>query len=279
LRAWQRLALVPIAFAAFHRSDDPVAFAQARLIVLDVGQGLSTVVDTSAHRLLYDAGPRYPSGFDLGDAVVVPALRATGAAQLDLLVVSHGDVDHRGGVPAVERRTITRAVLSATSKVRGIPCRRGTAWQWDGVVFEVLNPAAAAKEGNDASCVLSIRAAGGAALLPGDIGARAESELVARHAPLAAALLVVPHHGSKTSSTAAFLAAVQPSVAVASAGYRNRFGHPHPDVVARYAQYGIDFATTVERGALVWDSARPAELRAIVSDRPRWLAAANPDDG
>src|SRR5262249_53197653 len=147
LRAWPRIVLVPVAFAAFHRSDAPVAFAQARVIVLDVGQGLSTLVDTSGHRLLYDAGPRYPSGFDVGDAVVVPALCATGAARLDLLVVSHGDIDHRGGVEATLRHTATDAVLSATAKVRGIACRRGIAWQWDGVEFEVLHPESPGSEG------------------------------------------------------------------------------------------------------------------------------------
>jgi len=288
LACWQRAVLVPLAFAAFHRADVAIPIGATRVVVLDVGQGLSVLVDTASHRLLYDAGARYPSGFDLGDAVVVPAIRATGAAKLDLLVVSHGDLDHRGGVDAVRRHVDVRAVLTGASEVAGIPCRRGEAWQWDGVTFAVLHPGpgnaigtfgTAGTADNDASCVLSIRAAGGAALLPGDISARAESELVVRAAPLEASLLVVPHHGSKTSSTPAFLAAVAPDVAVASAGYRNRFGHPHPDVVARYRALGIDLETTIERGALTWDSARPRVLTPTAPETSRRLAAPTPDDG
>ena len=278
LAHWQRLALLPLAFAGFHRSEAPVAFGAARVAVLDVGQGLSVLVDTATHRLLYDAGARYPSGFDLGDAVVVPAVRATGDAELDLLVVSHGDLDHRGGVEAVERRVSTRAVLTGSGKVAGIACRRGVAWQWDGVTFEVLHPGPGAVQGNDASCVVSIRTARGRALLTGDVGARAEGELVAGGAPLAAELLVVPHHGSKTSSTSLFLEAVRPSIAIASTGYRNRFGHPHPDVVARYRQESIDFMTTSERGALVWSSLDPSSVSSVPMP-PRSLAAPSPDDG
>ncbi|HET9483896.1 MAG TPA: DNA internalization-related competence protein ComEC/Rec2 [Xanthomonadales bacterium] len=221
---------------------------QVDLRVLDVGQGLAVLIATERHALLYDAGPRFRSGFDMGDAAVVPALRALGIVSLDRLVVSHGDSDHAGGAERVvaalrpRRRDIAR---------EGSRCAAGERWSWDGVAFEFLHPRADFPElGNDSSCVLRVAAGGAVALLPGDISAEIEARLVRERAPLAATLLVSPHHGSRSASHEALVAAVSPRVVVHSTGYRNRFGHPAAEVDARYRSRGTLSLDTGRHGAI-----------------------------
>jgi competence protein ComEC len=136
-----------------------------------------------------------------------------------------------------------------------VPCHDGQSWQWDGVRFEVLHPAAAAYDAsarpNAMSCVLRITAGAHTALLTGDIEAREEAALVrSGGARMRADVLLVPHHGSRTSSTGPFLDAVAPRFALIGAGYRNRFGHPRADVVARYEARGIALLRTDLQGAL-----------------------------
>jgi len=125
------------------------------------------------------------------------------------------------------------------------------AWEWDGVRLEMLHPAAglAARRRNDESCVLRVSAGGVSMLLTGDIERGGEIELL-RTAALRADALLVPHHGSRTSSTAEFLAAVQPRLALVAVGYRSRFGHPHEEVLGRYAAAGIELLRTDRDGAL-----------------------------
>jgi len=247
-------ALLCFGLVTWFSSDrQPVAFGAARVTMLDVGQGLAMIVDTAHERLLYDAGPRFPSGFDLGETAVVPALRATGEARLDLMMISHADSDHAGGADAVRRLVRVRAVLAGEAE-SAAGCRRGDAWQWSGVLFRVLAPDART-DGNAASCVLHIQARDGAALLPGDIDASSERRLLVNR--IGADLLVAPHHGSRSSSSQAFLDAVAPAVIAVSAGHRNRFGHPHPDVLARYAAVASTIFVTAQDGALRWDSGRP----------------------
>lgn len=229
----------------------PPAHGGFRMTVLDVGQGLAVAVETATHALLYDTGPQYSDTADAGARIVVPYLRAAGVARLDALVVSHQDVDHSGGAVSV-LRTVPVGRLStslAADQRAGWPvdpaahtrCEAGQRWTWDGVAFSVLHPPASAyadpgARSNDLSCVLRIDSAHGSALVPGDIEAGSEAALVAAVGRgLAADVLVVPHHGSRTSSTPAFVAAVGPQVAIFTPGYRNRFGHPRPEVVARYA--------------------------------------------
>jgi competence protein ComEC len=268
-RAW----LAPLLVLMLHRDSGSTPWGEAAVTVLDVGQGLAVVVDTASHRLLYDAGARYPSGFDLGAAVVVPALRAAGRDRLDLLVVSHGDIDHSGGADAVRRELLVVAARAGTGYAAP-PCHRGQTWQWDGVSFVVLHPGGAHASRNDGSCVVSIRARSGRALLPGDIGAAVELSLAQLPHEVAADLLVAAHHGSRSSSSAAFLEAVAPRVVVVSAGYRNRFGHPHPEVVDRFDASGIEWRSTVG-GALTWRSDAAGELS--VWERSGPLAARPPD--
>lgn len=221
--------------------------------LLDVGQGLSAVVRTRTHTLVFDAGPRAGT-FDTGRAVVVPYLRARGVERVDVLVVSHGDNDHIGGVESVRRALpVTQLLSSVPERVAGaLPCAQGQHWEWDGVTFAMLNPPADdAGKRNDQSCVLQVQSAFGRILLPADIEARAERRLVAEQGEaLRAGILVAPHHGSKTSSTPAFVAAVRPEVVLFPVGYRNRFRHPHPAVTQRYADAGAQRLDSATAGAI-----------------------------
>ncbi len=228
--------LLPLAFPVLERP----AHGTFMLTVLDVGQGLSAVVETRWHALLFDAGPRHPGGFDAGARVVLPYLRRRALRALDAAIVSHGDLDHAGGWPAVGAAMPVAALLSSAPLAGSAPCARGHRWRWDGVEFEILHPAAGSGgRDNDRSCVLRVAGAGGSALLTGDVEASAERDLVARGlAP--ADVLVAPHHGSRTSSSAAFVAAVAPRHVLIPAGWRNRFGFPHPEVLARYRARGSE---------------------------------------
>lgn len=228
------------------------AHGSVDLAVLDVGQGLAVVVRTAGHALLYDTGPARPEGFDAGAAVVVPALRAIGVQRLDRVVISHGDSDHAGGAEAVLRSHPRADVLAGPGSGRGRTCEAGMRWTWDGVDFEILHPPAHFPPlGNEASCVLRVAAGDRAALLPGDIGAVVEQRL-ARAAPaMRADVLVLPHHGSRGGSSPALVAAVAPRIGVASAGHRNRFGHPAPEVVDRLRGAGADVLHTGTSGAIL----------------------------
>jgi competence protein ComEC len=232
---------------------------EAWVTTLDVGQGLAVLVRTANRALLYDAGPAFGAEADSGERIVVPYLRDTGIATLDALVLTHNDTDHIGGaISLLEGMAVDRVFSSlpeshpllalAPSAQR---CLRGMAWEWDGVRFEMLHPAAglAARRRNDESCVLRVSAGGVSMLLTGDIERGAEAELL-RTAILRADALLVPHHGSRTSSSGEFLAAVRPRFAVAAAGYRNRFGHPHEEVLGRYSSSGIELLRTDRDGAL-----------------------------
>lgn len=226
---------------------------EAELVVIDVGQGLSVLVRTAHHALLYDMGPAVRDGFDAGERAVVPVLHAAGVRRLDAAVVSHGDNDHAGGWPSVQAVFAVGRVLAPeggpTPAAR--PCRAGVAWQWDGVRFRFLHPTPHFPYlGNEASCVLRIETAYGAALLTGDIGEVIERDLVRRApADLQADVVLVPHHGSGGSSDPAFVAATGARHALVSSGAGNRFGHPQPAVVARWCQAGAQVVDTAAGGA------------------------------
>ncbi|MCB1649396.1 MAG: DNA internalization-related competence protein ComEC/Rec2 [Pseudomonadales bacterium] len=228
---------------------------QVTLTVLDVGQGLAIVARTAGHTLLYDSGPAFSEDFDAGAGIVVPFLQRQGVRRLDTLVISHGDSDHRGGMPGVlAAMPVARQLLSlpAPLPAGAQPCHEGQGWEWDGVRFDMLGPApGGAYLGNDSSCVLRIEAGGQVALLTGDIERPAEARLLAgQHDLLRADLLIAPHHGSNTSSSPAFIAAVAPHTVVFSAGYRSQFGHPAPGVAERYHALGIRAWNTALSGAL-----------------------------
>jgi competence protein ComEC len=227
-----------------------------RASVFDVGQGLSVLVTTARHRLLYDTGA-LPAG-----QVVLPQLAGGGVRSLDMLVLSHNDSDHDGAAGDVLQALPVRRLLvgQEASRLRagrsGERCRPGTRWSWDGVDFTVLAPLPGSTvAGNNArSCVLRITGRSGSLLLAGDIPAGEEARLVGRYGRmLTSTVLVSPHHGSKSSSSAAFLRAVAPRLIVVSCGYRNRYGHPHPAVLDRYRRLGIAVARTDALGALELD--------------------------
>ncbi|WP_340527924.1 DNA internalization-related competence protein ComEC/Rec2, partial [Cupriavidus necator] len=249
----------------------PVAHGEFRAVMLDVGQGTAVLVQTRAHALLYDAGPAYGSGSSAGAQVVVPLLRGEGVGRLDHLMVSHEDTDHAGGVADVEAAVAVAArstgapvghVLLGPAANDWSPCAAGQQWEWDGVRFTVLHPLAeqaqqAAIASNARSCVLRVDAAAHSLLLTGDIGVAQERALIDRlpAEALRADVLVVAHHGSGTSSGAAWLEAVRPSAAVFQLGYANRYRHPSGEVWERYGRAGVLRYRTDETGAVTMDTA------------------------
>ena len=237
------------------------------LTAIDVGQGSALLVEARGQRILFDAGPQLGPDDDAGARTVVPYLRARGIRRLDTLVVSHLDADHSGGALAVLRNLQVDRVVSSlpdehpivAAAARHVPCRRGDAWNAAGVRFEWLHPQGAGADSpasgrvptNARSCVLHVQAPGGALLLTGDIEAAQERELVAQFPDrLRADVLVVPHHGSGTSSTPAFIEAVAPKLAIMQLGYRNRYRHPSPKVLARYEAAGVQVLRSDRDGAV-----------------------------
>ncbi len=256
---WLGALLVLPLIIGWQAPDRGLSDGGYRLALLDVGQGLSAVVHTSQHTLVYDAGPAYRTGFNAGGAIVAPYLRHVGVSVLDLMVISHPDMDHLGGAGAIADLFSVERRLGAGSAT---PCRAGQAWRWDGVDFEILHPAAVASRDqgrNDASCVLRITGPGGSVLLPGDIEASAEQMLVARQGDaLEVDVAVVRHHGSDSSSTAEFVAASAPAHALIASGWNNRWGFPDAAVVARYRAQGARVFNTANAGAIFLD-VRPAK--------------------
>ncbi|RMX10310.1 DNA internalization-related competence protein ComEC/Rec2 [Allofranklinella schreckenbergeri] len=288
-----------LAAALLWRPSVP-APGQFQVVALDVGQGAAVLVRTHGHSFLYDAGPRYGPGSDAGQSVIVPFLQAQGW-RLQGLALSHADSDHIGGAAAVLAYGVDGPVYASfapgalahagAAAADWRLCHAGVAWQWDGVRFAFLAPpaqalqrrlqaaaqapaAALAASGarNAYSCVLHVQASDGrAALLTGDIGWLQELELRLQYGErLRADWLLAPHHGSRSSSSQAFLQAVQPRHAVAQAGYRNRFGHPHAQVVQRYQAAGVALRSSAQCGAMAWRSQRPEALDCMRQDAPRY---------
>jgi len=235
-----------------------------RVSVLDVGQGLSVVVQTAGHVLVYDLGPRYPSGFNTAEAVVAPFLRWAAADRVDVLVLSHDDADHAGAWrPFGEAVEVGRVLAGQPDRldVAAQACARGQGWTWDGVRFEVLMPIGDDRlpGDNDASCVLRIVHPAASVLLTGDITRRGESRLAAAGDDLRSDIVVVPHHGSRSSSSPMLIDATAARYAVVSAGFRNRYGLPHPEVVARWRDHGTRVLGTADSGAIRFEVAPDGE--------------------
>ena len=245
--------------ALFWPAPRPSA-GEAWIEVLDAGQGLAVVVRTAQHNLLYDTGPLYSAEADAGQRIVVPYLRATGIERLDTLVVTHRDADHSGGVRAVQDAVPISRTLTSMPELAGERCFNGQAWEWEGVRFTMLHPEATAYEqkvrkANNMSCVLRIEKSTGSVLLTSDIEAVDEQALL-RRSPLLlrSDVLLAPHHGSRTSSTPDFIAAVGAREVIFPVGYRNRFNHPRPDVVERYV------------GSRLWRTDLDGEIRITLAD-------------
>jgi len=267
-RALGALLLLPLLYPS---TPLPLA-GKADVWVFDVGQGLSVLVRTRSHALLYDAGPRH-GDFDTGERIVFPSLRRLGVERLDLLLISHADSDHAGGAVAMQRLLPPRRVFSGEparlpAMLQAQSCENQS-WQWDGVHFALWRWAQAA-DGNQSSCVLMIEAEGERLLLTGDIDARAEQALVQSDWPLAADWLLLPHHGSNSSSSPAFLAAVRPQNALISRSRHNAFGHPHPAVVGRLRDVGVRLYDTAESGALKVELGAFRDARGLRAQRRFW---------
>jgi len=256
IRTGRWLGMVCLLPLIFHQPDRPRQ-GEAFFTLLDVGQGLSAVIQTQNHSLVFDTGPRFSSKFDTGSAVLIPFLYSQQIETLDMLIVSHGDNDHIGGANSLLTRMPVKQVYTSARTLldsnRGVSCRQGQEWQWDGVLFTMLHPReidSGAKENNQ-SCVLYVRSRHGSVLLPGDIEKEAEHDLLEQYeGKLRADILVAPHHGSKTSSTEGFIRAVQPRYVLYPVGYRNRYHFPYRKVVARYQQADVLQHDTARNGAI-----------------------------
>jgi competence protein ComEC len=241
--------LLPLFFA---RPPGP-GTGEVWFTLLDVGQGLAAVIRTHNHTLVYDTGPAFSDRFDTGRAVVVPYLREAGVARPDMLIISHGDNDHIGGARSLIQDMPPASILSSVpDRVPGAaPCIAPRNWEWDGVHFSLIHPVEPGPTHNNNSCVLHVRGAHGSLLLPGDIEHPAEAELISQQGDkLRADVLVAPHHGSKTSSTTAFIDHIRPNVVLFPVGYRNRYHHPHPQVLARYQQGAGRMYTSSRHGTV-----------------------------
>ncbi|KOQ72590.1 DNA internalization-related competence protein ComEC/Rec2 [Stenotrophomonas maltophilia] len=253
------------------------AQGELELLVHDVGQGTAVLVRTARHALWYDVGP--PTGADGNERILIPALRALGQGPPEQVMLSHDHLDHIGSLPSLRRQLPgLHALAPPGSAIAGArPCRQGMRWQWDGVDFQVLHPAPGSRQGgNEDSCVLRIASRHGVVLLPGDIGRSAERALLqAWPTALKADVVLVPHHGSGSSSSAGWVAAVAPRLALVSAGHQNRFGHPRREVVQRWQAQGAEVLATADAGAIrVWLGAQGLQLREQRVHASRWWDAA-----
>jgi competence protein ComEC len=231
----------------------PLPAGAFTVTLLDVGQGLAVLVRTRHHTVIYDTGPASPFGFNAAEAILQPALRALGAGAPDLMILSHGDNDHAGGAELLTAAYPRMTVLAGgtDSASRGRPCQPNQRWHWDDVEFRVLYPEWGDEDSsNNLSCVVRVDGNGGSLLLTGDIERRGEGNLLASGRPLAATVVVVPHHGSNTSSSTAFVEAVGPNTALVAAGFENRWGFPKPTVVHRWRAQGAEVLNSGTFGAI-----------------------------
>lgn len=237
-------------------SEQP-ALGEMRFTLLDVGQGLASVIQTANHVLVFDTGARFSEQSDMGESVLLPYLHQQAIRRVDRLVISHGDIDHRGGANALLEQMPVGDLMSTAAefaeRTDGQWCRSGQRWRWDEVDFAMLGPGGVGLDAeNDNSCVLKISAGGHGLLLTGDIEQAAEHWLLLNQADqLPSELLVAPHHGSKTSSSAEFLAQVHPKTILIPAGHLNRYGFPHSQVLARYRELAADYYVSGEAGAIL----------------------------
>ncbi len=228
----------------------------ARVTVLDVGQGLATVVETAKHVLVFDTGPKLSENFNTGDRVVLPFLNVRGWQKIDTLIISHGDNDHVGGAKSIlEKMPVTQLISSEPflfPEKKGVPCWAGQSWTWEGVQFEMVHPDTInTRKRNDHSCVLKVTAGQQSILLTADIEKKSEYKMIDRIGKkLKSTMMLVPHHGSASSSAVEFIKAVDPKVAIIPFGYLNQYGHPKAEVVARYHNLGIQVLDTVRGGAI-----------------------------
>lgn len=254
---FHKLGLVLLLPLLFSEHKKPKS-AEVTMTLLDVGQGLSAVIETKNHVLIYDTGSKYSKNYDMGSAVVLPFLRSKGINNIDTLLISHGDNDHIGGAKTIiTNNTVQKILIGGKSNLlkQYAPklCQAGQTWIWDKVEFTILSPVLNTFKGrNNNSCVLKIKANQRVILLTGDIEKPAEDWLVSNYASkLKSDLLIAPHHGSNTSSSWQFLQQVKPSTILIASGYHNRFAFPHQKVLKRYKTINAKTLNTAYSGALI----------------------------
>ena len=266
----------PLVLLAVFVPREQIPHGQVEVLQLDVGQGLAIALRTRNHTLLYDAGPKFGS-LDQGERVVVPVLRSLGVGKLDLMLLSHADSDHAGGALAVQRgvdvaRVIGGDVSGLAEQLRAQPCVSGETWEWDGVSFSLWQWSGA-KDSNQKSCVLQVQANDERLLLTGDIDANAERDLLRSPLAVPTQWLQAPHHGSRTSSSMVFLKALAPARVLISRGHGNSYGHPHPQVIARYNALGVQVLDSAEQGAIRFRLGGFAEAQGMRDQRRFWRSS------
>ena len=295
------IALIVIFFASFGTVSNQISKAQHseqqestwQLNLLDVGQGLSVLITREGRALLYDTGAAYPSGFNMADSVILPYLQYAGIKQLDKVFLSHSDNDHAGSLTQLLAGITVKQLVSNDSQLAGnhqqvSSCHRGMNFHWQGLSIKALWPLSPLKETkssieimprnvtkqkNDDSCVLLISDGKHKVLLTGDITKNVEQQLLALYPNLTADVLLVPHHGSKTSSSPAFIQQLSAKVALVSAGYLNRWGMPVEEVVLRYQQQGIELINSSEKGQVVLSFSNDIAIESYHDDfRPFWFS-------
>ena len=273
-----RIPGLALLVAAHGFDTDRLSHGAFRATLLDVGQGLSMVVQTRSHNLVFDTGASYPSGFNLVDAVLLPYLRHAGISRVDRLILSHGDNDHAGGAETLVERLPVRSIREGEpwrNPVKGKLCRAGESWRWDGVEFTFINPLGnVGRKGNNASCVLLVQGKGGSLLIPGDIEERVERLLTTQLASMAPIdVVVAPHHGSLSSSSPQFVNATAADHVLFAVGHNNRYRFPRKEIVARWKRSGAKPWGTNRDGAieLHFDAQRGLlEPSTHASRRPRY---------
>ncbi len=270
---WKFASLVLAIAIGFDVITTPRPYAAITL--LDVGQGLAISVESAHNVAIYDAGPRSEK-FDAGRDIVLPHINALGFSRAHSVIISHADTDHAGGALSLFT-VLPDAQWQVGEPLPGIaaaPCQALQQWQMDHIQFTMLAPLNTQWQRNNRSCVVKINIADQQWLLTGDIEKKAEQGLLeASPEALNVDVIVVPHHGSRTSSTDEFITAVSPQLALISAGYKNRFDHPKADVIARYRDNGSDVLNTADTGAIrfVWSAAdHPPQILFARSTPRRW---------
>jgi len=270
------LSFIPLFF-----SKNPVLnSADYQLVVLDVGQGSAAVIQTQNHVLVFDAGARFSDRLDLGRSVVIPYLRTQNIRTLDRLIISHGDADHIGGAQAIldeyAETTLIGQDIENLNAITKQVCYEGMKWRWDEVDFEFLSPSAAdlsltkSDKRNNRSCVLRVSSNAGSVLFTGDIEKKTEKKLLDNFtAKLSSDVLIVPHHGSNTSSGDLFIEAVNPEISLFSVGYKNRYRLPSNKVITRYQSSGRELLRTDHSGAI---TVRLTESAGIIIEKYRETA-------
>ncbi len=263
-----RKVAVVAALATILYKPPPPPEECVELHVLDVGQGLALVLRTRRHTAVFDAGPSFRGGSDTGRLVLVPFLRSEGIESLDLLIVSHADQDHAGGVQSLSEEFEIDTLLSGETlddiDLPQFPCQVSQSWHWDGIGFSIIDPSDPGRwRGNNASCVLEVRIARYTVILTGDIESPVETLLARSGALSSADILLIPHHGSRTSSSDLFVSTIRPKVAIVSAGFENRWGFPKEDIVNVWVSAGAEVLNTATSGAISYRVCRDDGLRRL----------------